>query len=645
MADAQDADLDAGDPAAVRRCFEAIPAVVWLFEGADLIVTAANRAARASVGDRPGIVGRSIRQVIPEMEGQHIFDMIDQCFGQNRVVVGNERRALVDRDGDGRLEEGFFTYTFTPTHHADATVCGVLAHVLDVTEQVLARRAVEDQATSLKQRYQAAAALVLTLQRHLLPDSLPVLPRVRLAARYLVASDELAAGGDWFDAVDLGGGHVGLLVGDVVGHGAQASATMGQLRTVGLQALSSGGGVEGAVAALDAFARRVPTARAASVCVADLDSGTGGLRYVCRAHPPPLVVSADGDARFLAAPGSAPLGVDGNPVPTLDDRLRAGDVLLLFSDGLVERVDQPLDERLAALAKVTSAAFTAAADTTLPGAPADLLCAAAVERMGWLGYADDVTVLAAELLAEPVAPLRLVLPATVGSLRTARRACADWLAALGVDEQVVVSVQHALGEALTNAVEHGCTEASAEVRVSATVDDSGLAELVVTDHGDWRPAPTVPGNRGRGLTMMRSLADTMDVTPSPTGTIVRLCFRLTHATVFSDATNDTTSARLVEPEFATSLRHGDAPVLVVSGPVDAITEQALRKTMLSSSRGGALPLTLDLTEVTHLASAGVQLLHEFNEWAIDHVIAPPHTPAHQILALTGLGHIIRADDN
>jgi anti-anti-sigma factor len=265
--------------------------------------------------------------------------------------------------------------------------------------------------------------------------------------------------------------------------------------------------------------------------------------------------------------------------------------------------------------------------------------------MGWLGYADDVTVLAAELLAGPVAPLRLTLPTTADSMGAARRACADWLAALGVDQQVVVAVQHALGEAVANAVEHGSTNGSADVGFSATLDDSGLAELVVTDHGGWRPAPVTPGGRGRGLTMMRSLADTMDVAPSPTGTTVRLGFRLTHATVFNDATNDTTSARLVEPEFTTSLSPGDAPVLAVSGPVDAVSEQALRRAMLTGSRGGALPIALDLTEVTHLASAGVQLLHEFSEWAIDHVIAPPHTPARQILALAGLDHIVRVDES
>jgi serine phosphatase RsbU (regulator of sigma subunit) len=74
--------------------------------------------------------------------------------------------------------------------------------------------------------------MVLALQEALLPPALPVLPRARIAARYLAAGQEQAAGGDWFDAVPLTGGTVALVVGDVVGHGIAASAAMGQLRSV-----------------------------------------------------------------------------------------------------------------------------------------------------------------------------------------------------------------------------------------------------------------------------------------------------------------------------------------------------------------------------------------------------------------------------
>jgi serine phosphatase RsbU (regulator of sigma subunit) len=150
--------------------------------------------------------------------------------------------------------------------------------------------------------------VVAEFQRALLPKGLPVLPRARIAARYLVAAGDQAAGGDWFDALPLTVGDVALVVGDVVGHGVAASAAMGQLRAVLRHMLATQPDLGAVLEQLDAFAAAEPVLRATTVCVAVLDPEDGGLRYATCGHPPPLVVAPDGAARYLPATGSGPLG-------------------------------------------------------------------------------------------------------------------------------------------------------------------------------------------------------------------------------------------------------------------------------------------------------------------------------------------------
>lgn len=650
--DSESALTQAGDPAAVMACFEDLPAAVWVFRGPDLVVVAANRAARASVGHRPDLVGRPVHEAVPEVAGQQVFDLIEQCYAAGRVVVGSERRVLVDRDGDGRLEEGFFTFTCLPLRDEHGTVTGVVAHVVEVTEQVSARRTAE-------QRYQAVQHVVHTLQRALLPDVLPVLPGVRLAARYVVADDEQAAGGDWFDAVPITGareegqveghaagraagqeerspGRVALLVGDVVGHGTAAAAAMGQLRTVALNALWSGAGVEAVVAQLDAFAARLPATRAATVCLVELDTATGELRGVNRGHPPALVVSPDGTTRFLVGSGhDAPLGV-GRPTNTLwHDRLGPDDALLLYSDGLVERSGRPLAAGLSALAEATASAVGRPADDAgaRPKDLADRLCVAAVEGMGRLGYEDDVTILVAQRLGRRQPPLRLELPAKPAALAWLRHGVADWLAALDVDDDRAFAVQHAIGEAVTNAIEHAYGDGPGEVVVDAHLSDDGFAEFAVTDQGRWRPVPESPGDRGRGLALMRHFADRVEVEPAEDGTTARMAFELTRAPHLDHPERPVTRSG---DTLTSDLRRGPHPVLTVRGPVDAHTVELLHTTLLNASRGGGRPLAVDLTGVTHLASAGVRLLHEVAAELGVELVAPANSAAGQVLALTGL---------
>ncbi|HWB36169.1 MAG TPA: PP2C family protein-serine/threonine phosphatase, partial [Rugosimonospora sp.] len=173
------------------------------------------------------------------------------------------------------------------------------------------------------------------LQRALLPATVPVVAGARIAARYLLADDEAGAGGDWYDALALPGGRVALVVGDVVGHGIGATAAMAQLGAILRARLRDGAGPAEAVRCLDRYAAEVPAARASTLCLAVLACGTGELEYHTAGHPPPLLVSG-GQARYLPGSGGGPLGT-GGPIRFARTRMAPDDLLLLYTDGLVER--------------------------------------------------------------------------------------------------------------------------------------------------------------------------------------------------------------------------------------------------------------------------------------------------------------------
>ncbi|MGY1723966.1 PP2C family protein-serine/threonine phosphatase [Blastococcus sp. SYSU DS0533] len=224
-----------------------------------------------------------------------------------------------------------------------ALVAGqVAATVTDAQAVAAERRRAEERARSDRARAQFFTDVAVTLQRAVLGPT--VLPP-GFAVHYQPATGTLEVGGDWYDVVDLPGDGYGVVVGDVVGRGLPAAAVMGQLRSAGRALLLESRSPSQVLGALDRFAAMVPGAAVSTVFCAVLDPCTGALRYSSAGHPPAILIDADGRTGLLQAAGSLPLAVvDELHRPEAEVVLPAGSTLLLYTDGLVERRDEALDE-------------------------------------------------------------------------------------------------------------------------------------------------------------------------------------------------------------------------------------------------------------------------------------------------------------
>lgn len=513
------------------------------------------------------------------------------------------------------------------------TVAGYVGHALARV------RALEHRVAAAESRYEDTRAALEMMQRRLLPERLPVIPGVRVAAHYRVADRDNAAGGDWFDAIPVGDGTLALMVGDVVGHGAAAAAVMAQLRAVLSGFVVEGTAVVDALTRLDRIAARLPGARGTTVCLAVLDPDRRVLRYASCGHPPPLVVGRDGTARYLAVHGG-PLGVAA-PVPTLREHsLDDMDMMLLYSDGLVERPGQTMGAGLSTLSR-------AAVDARRPdaGAGLDQVCAQVVAQLAHPGHGDDITLLAAEIGGDRSDLPTIEIDSRHPGPGAVRRKLGAWLTRMGAGDDDVVDVQLAVMEAVENAVEHGYRDAPGDVRVDAHLDRRGRASFVITDRGRWRPPPTQPRHRGRGLAMMQDCMDDVEVERLESGTVVSFDRELRRRPAFGDREAVREEPEDTDDELTMDLhQRGEELMLVLTGPVDVTSSAALRGRLQNLTRGGSTSLSMNLGAVTHIGSSGVTVLYEVAE-AMRYaghtmrLIAPSGTPAHHVLGLSGLGHI------
>jgi anti-sigma regulatory factor (Ser/Thr protein kinase) len=194
--------------------------------------------------------------------------------------------------------------------------------------------------------------------------------------------------------------------------------------------------------------------------------------------------------------------------------LEPGAMVVLYTDGLVERRDASLDEGLARLARAVAAA---------PDDPAGCCDFVLQALLGGRRAGDDVALLALQRLEAGAEPLALRLPAGSQTLRSLRRSLRTWLQGAGASADETYDLTLAANEAAANAVEHAYGPVEAHYEVEATLVD-GVVEIEVRDFGRWRPARD--SDRGRGLPLMEGLTDDMDVERGDGGTVVRMRRRL-----------------------------------------------------------------------------------------------------------------------
>ena len=367
-------------------------------------------------------------------------------------------------------------------------------------------------ASGERERAREMEDVALALQRSLLPRALPDVLGTELCGRYVPASESLEIGGDFYDATALGDGRLVITIGDVAGHGVLAAAVMGQVRQAVRAYAFEGHTPAGLMDRLDLLVSDSGLAMTTCLC-GILDPATGVLRFSNAGHPPPLLRRADGSVERVEEGLSHPLGVTmAHRHVEAEVTLGLGEALLLYTDGLVERRGEIIDEgidRLAARLAAGSVDAEEACERIVAELEDDL--------------ADDIALLA--LTRTPMAGERLhtVLHAHPNRLAELRRRLTAWLAAHGATPAEANDIVLAAHEAAMNAIEHAYGPGDAEITVSAAVRDDGI-EIAVHDSGRWRDARSE--HRGRGRSIMSALMDDVSVDTGPTGSTVRLRRRL-----------------------------------------------------------------------------------------------------------------------
>ncbi|MBL1101129.1 SpoIIE family protein phosphatase/ATP-binding protein [Streptomyces coffeae] len=383
-----------------------------------------------------------------------------------------------------------------------------------LTEELVARAAV---AIDNARRYTREHAMAVTLQRSMLPQGLPEQDALEVAHRYLPA--QAGVGGDWFDVIPLPGARVALVVGDVVGHGLHAAATMGRLRTAVHNFSALDLPPDELLGHLDELVTRFDQDQAAedhdapaitgATCLYAIYDPVTGLCTLARAgHPGPAVAHPDGTVTFPEVPLAPPLGLGGEPVETAELRLPEATRLVLYTDGLIEDRGRDVDAGLDML------------QATLAGHPErnpERTCRAVFETMASPHPSDDIALLVARtrlLAPDAVADWDIPSePAAVARIRTeADRRLAGW----GLEE-VGFTTELILSELVTNAIRYG----SDPIRVRLLRGRSLIVE--VSDSSSTSPhlrraATTDEG--GRGLFLVAQFAQRWGTRYTPNGKII-----------------------------------------------------------------------------------------------------------------------------
>ncbi|MFF8848231.1 SpoIIE family protein phosphatase [Streptomyces sp. NPDC015127] len=366
---------------------------------------------------------------------------------------------------------------------------------LSFAEELAARAAVMiDNA----RRYTREHTVAVTLQRSLLPRTLPEQSALEVAHRYLPAQAGVGGvGGDWFDVIPLPGTRVALVVGDVVGHGLHAAATMGRLRTAVHNFCALDQSPDELLGHLDELVAHIDQSEAAegdgegitgATCLFAIYDPVSGRCSIARAgHLGPALVHPDATVTFPDVPVSPPLGLGaGLPVETAELDLPEGSRLALYTDGLVEDRDRDIDTGLALLK----------AALAHPGQSPEQTCQAVLDALLPARPSDDIALMVARTrLLDPDRVAEWDVPSDPAAVAPVRAACARRLEAWGLD-QVAYTTELILSELVTNAIRYGADP----VRLRLLYDrDSLICEVAdgsSTSPHLRRAAATDEGGRG-----------------------------------------------------------------------------------------------------------------------------------------------------
>ncbi|QFR03191.1 SpoIIE family protein phosphatase [Streptomyces phaeolivaceus] len=380
---------------------------------------------------------------------------------------------------------------------------------LALAEELVARAAVSiDNA----RRYTREHTMAETLQRSLLPRNLPEQSALDVAYRYLPA--QAGVGGDWFDVLPLSGTRVAVVVGDVVGHGLHAAATMGRLRTAVHNFTALDLPPDEILGLLDEMVSRIDLDEAVVDGIAPITGATclyaiydpvSRRCTVARAgHPPLAVARPDGTVDFPDVPAGPPLGLGGLPFETAELDLDEGSRLVLYTDGLVEHRERDIDAGLELLRTALSGSDTSPQGT----------CEAVLDALPPSRASDDIALIVARTRAlDSGRVVEWEVPGDPAAVRRARADATRQLAAWGLEE-LEFTTELILSELVTNAIRYG----GGPIRVRLIHDRQLICEVTDSSHTSphLRYAATTDEG-GRGLYLIAQLTQRWGTRYSPTG--------------------------------------------------------------------------------------------------------------------------------
>ncbi|MFF4354088.1 SpoIIE family protein phosphatase [Streptomyces sp. NPDC001530] len=391
-------------------------------------------------------------------------------------------------------------------------------HEVDLllAEELVGRAA---QSLNNARQYARKHTAALTLQRHLPPRRLKGGTAVEAASRYLPADLDHGVGGDWFDVIPLSGARVALVVGDVIGHGLHAAATMGRLRSAVHTLADMEPPPDELLAHLDDTVQRLgeedadtpdqtPAVVGATCLYAVYDPATRRCTMASAGHPPPAIIFPQGRVTYLDLPTGAPLGVGlGDPFDSVELELAEGSVLALYTDGLIETREHDIEEGMRRLGTVLAQ----------PGRSLEDLCDIATQSLPDQTPCDDVTLLLVR--TRSLSPTRVAswtLPGDQSAVRTARTLAARQLTEWGL-EDLQDATQLIVSELVTNAIRHGTGQ------IGLRLIRHQVLTCEVSDTDAFAPRPRrarTTDENGRGLSLVTKLSRRWGSRSIPGGKVV-----------------------------------------------------------------------------------------------------------------------------